>query len=162
MRPFRYYVLNRDPPVLSYLGVDSIKTEGGIPPLPPDIGPLTLLEHPLSWRGDRDQMQRVAAMQTRLDQVNISHHLMVNSGDENELRIECDVRGGMFSQNIFVNENIFQPETARKRYDAVHIAGMYPVKRHQLASGIEKLYVITYGGGDLHTFCPQIAHEHIA
>ena len=158
VRPFRYHVLSRDPPILCYLGVDSIKTDLGVPPLPASLRPVVLLEYPLSWQGARGAMERVLKLQRTLADQGIEHHFMVNTGEEDELRRDAGVRGAHLSQNAFVNEHIFRPEVRENRYDAIYIAGMYRVKRHELARDVARLYVVTYNGRDFHTFCPQLSH----
>jgi hypothetical protein len=158
LRPYNYYVLSHDPPVLCYLGAGIMNKAIGIPPLPDELRPVTLLEYPLSLQADLQQMERVALLQPQLEDQGIEHHFMVNTKIEDRWRIEHNVRGAYFSQNAFVNENIFAPTKATRLYDAIHIAGMYDVKRHELAQKIELLYVVTYNGKDLHTYRPELSH----
>ncbi len=158
MRPYSYYALSHDPAVLCYLGVGSINTGLGVPWLPDDLRPVTLLEYPLSLPNEWHQMKRVARLQEKLEAQGIEHHFMVNANEEDEWRKECGVRGAQWSQNAFVNENVFASADAEKRYDAIHIAGMHDVKRHELAHRIRQLYVVTYDGEDLHAYRPELSH----
>jgi glycosyltransferase involved in cell wall biosynthesis len=64
-----------------------------------------------------------------------------------------------------VDERIFAPTRAAKRFEAVYAAQMQPFKRLHLASQVSSLYVVTYGDTvtpdgehDLHRFEPAVTH----
>jgi glycosyltransferase involved in cell wall biosynthesis len=90
---------------------------------------------------------------------------MVNSIPQQRLLRRFGLTAHLASLNCFVDENVFRIESSPKRFDALYIAQMLPVKRMFLARDIPSIYVVTYGecrdqagGYDLHRFEPTLAH----
>lgn len=88
---------------------------------------------------------------------NRTHHLIVNASEEEVWRKRWFMRGAHFSSSLYVNEHIYKPLDEPKYYDAIYTAQLAPFKRHWLAKNIQRLMVISYGG-DLPSFCPELAH----
>jgi glycosyltransferase involved in cell wall biosynthesis len=151
-----YYILNDHPLVVSCVG--NYARDDPMPPIPDWMKPSVVLEHASWYQGYRHAMERNKSRQEGLEKLGIEHHLIVNSPDEEQLRLEFGVRGGFFSRNQFVNEFIFRPREVFPKYDAVYVARLRPFKRHALARNVSKLLILTDHGEDVPAFCPKVAH----
>jgi len=109
------------------------------------------------WAGNETAMRHYHNYQKHLDEHGIELHLMVNAPDENAMRKKLGVRGALCSKNLFCDEEIFKLSHTDKVYDAIYIAQLQDFKRHALASDINKLVILSYGG-DLASFCPEVSH----
>lgn len=171
-----FYILNTEPLIVSYLGSNALLsivscvshnrafisqvrkgTETQYPLLPAWFRPKYILEHIGGWAEPWHRMARYKSKQTFHFLADREHHLIVNAHDENAARKQFLIRGSHFSNNIYINENLYKPLSEAKVYDAIYTAQLAPFKRVWLAKDIERLMVISYGG-NLHAFCPELKH----
>ena len=153
-----YYILSTQPLIVSFIGDDLFLGETE-QTLPEWFRPKHVLEHVTWWSATLKRMTKYKIRQIRHALNGRTHHLIVNTLDEEAKRKRFFLRGAQFNHNFYINEYIFQPLIEPKYYDAIYTARLDPVKRHWLAKNIEHLYIATFGGnGDLHSFCPELKH----
>jgi len=144
-----FYILSTEPIIVSYIGK--------FPRLSQEFKPKHVLQGCAGFAARWKRMvkhknnQIVHAMRGR------KHHFIINASEEDLWRQRWFMRGGHFNHNIYINEHIYKPLGEPKHYEAIYIAQLLPFKRHWLAKGIERLMVVSYGG-DLPTFCPELAY----
>ncbi len=159
-----FYILSTQPLIVSFVG--SYPFFGGLlyrqgkltrQPLPKWFRPKHILEHVPCWAAPWHQMARRKIKQSLHSIEGRTHHLIVNTSDEEAARKQFSVRGAHFNHNFYINEHIYKPLNEQKCYDAIYTARLVEWKRHQLAKNIERLMIVSYGG-DLHAFCPELKH----
>ena len=144
-----FYILSSEPLIVSYVGK--------FPILPPSFRPKHVLQSSAGFAARWHRMVRHKTNQILHLTRGRKHHFIVNASEEEIFRQGWFMSGGQFSNSLYVNEYIYKPFEEPKHYDAIYIAQLKPFKRHWLAKGIERLMVVSYGG-DLPTFCPELAH----
>ena len=159
-----FYILSTKPLIVSFLGSYPffggwVYQEGKLTnqPLPKWFRPKHVLEHVPCWTAPWYQMARRQIKQILHSIEGRTHHLIVNTSDEEAARKRFLVRGAHFNHNFYINENIYKQLNQQKHYDAIYTARLVAWKRHWLAKQIDSLMVISYGG-DLHGFCPELKH----
>ena len=153
-----YYILSTQPLIVAFKGTDLFlgKAEQTLPEW---FRPKHVLEHITWWSAPLHRMVKFKLRQMRHSIKGRTHHLMVNTLDEEKVRQRLFLRGTHFNHCLYLNEHLFQPLIESKKYDAIYAARLDPSKRHQLAKDIKNLYVATFGGdGDLHAFCSELQH----
>ncbi len=144
-----FYILSTEPLIVSYIGA--------FPTLPKGFQPKHVLESPGGWSARWKPMIKFKQHQIQHQLSGRSYHLMVNASDEEVWRKRWLIQGAHVSSSVYVNEHIYQPLNQPKHYDAIYTAQLLPFKRHGLAKDIQNLMIVSYGG-DLPTFCPELAH----
>ncbi|MFP5273323.1 glycosyltransferase [Coleofasciculus sp.] len=144
-----FYIFSTEPLIVSYVG--------DFPPLPKGFRPKHALQSCAGYTGRWKRIVRHKKNQILHSIKGRKHHFMVNAADEEVWRRRWFIRGAQFSNSLYVNEYIYKPFEQPKHYDAIYIAQLQAFKRHWLAQDIERLMVVSYGG-DLPTFCPELAH----
>ena len=159
-----FYILNTQPLIISFWGTypffDKLlhKNDGIVHrPLPEWFRPKHVIEFIPWWAGRYNQMAKRKVKQTLHNIEGRTHHLIVNSLDEDFLRKRFLMRGAKINAAIYINEHIYKPFTQPKHYDAIYTGRLSSFKRHELAKDVERLMVVSYGG-NLHAFCPQLQH----
>lgn len=159
-----YYILSTEPLIVSFAGSYPffgrwIYKKGKLTnqPLPRWFRPKHVLEHVPRWTAPWTHMARRRIKQTLHSVEGRTHHLIVNTSDEEAARKQFSVRGTHFNHNFYINEYTYKPLTQEKRYDAIYTARLSTFKRHWLAQKIDPLMVVSYGG-DLHALCPELKH----
>ncbi|MGL5873057.1 MAG: glycosyltransferase [Xenococcaceae cyanobacterium] len=158
MRFHGYYILSTHPLIVSFIG-DDLFLGKAEQTLPEWFRPKYVLEHVTWWSATPKRMVKYKLRQIRHGFKGRTHHLVVNTLDEESARKRFLIRGNHFNHNFYINEHLLKPLEQPKNYDAVYTARLDPVKRHWLAKNIERLFIATFGGdGNLHTFCPELQH----
>lgn len=70
--------------------------------------------------------------------------VLTNTNDEAELLEKAGLETVICHQNTFLDETFYYPTNEIKRYDAIYDAALAPFKRHELASEIDNLALISY------------------
>jgi glycosyltransferase involved in cell wall biosynthesis len=164
MQFYGFYIFNVEPTIISFIGgypfFGGFKYENSkfsYQVLPGWFRPKHVFEHLPYWCGIPKIIKRHQFKSALHRLEGRTHHLMVNASDEEALRKQLSIRGGHFSHNIYINENLYKPLNEIKCYDAIYTAQLQKFKRHSLAKDIKRLMVVSYGG-DLHSFCPELKH----
>lgn len=144
-----FYILSTEPLIVSYIG--------DFPTLPKGFRPKHVLQSVAGWATPWKRMVRHKKNQILHSMRGRKHHFIVNASDEEVWRKRWFMRGAQFSSSLYVNEHIYKPLDEPKHYGAIYIAQLQPFKRHWLAKDIDRLMIVSYGG-DLPTFCPELAH----
>ncbi|MEQ8753383.1 MAG: glycosyltransferase [Coleofasciculus sp. G1-WW12-02] len=144
-----FYILSTEPLIVSYIG--------HFPSLPEGFRPKHILQGCAGFAARWKPMVKHKTNQILHSLKGRKHHFIVNTPEEDLWRKRWLMQGAHFNHNLYVNEYIYKPLDEPKHYDAIYIAQLAPFKRHWLAKDIKRLMVVSYGG-DLPTFCPELAH----
>ncbi len=144
-----FYILSTEPLIVSYVG--------DLPTLPKGFKPKHVLQSVAGWATPWKRMVRHKKNQILHSMRGRKHHFIVNALDEEVSRKRWFMRGAQFSSSLYVNDHIYKPLDEPKHYDAIYVAQLQRFKRHWLAKDIDRLMMVSYGG-DLPTFCPELAH----
>jgi len=144
-----FYILSTEPLIVSYIG--------DFPVRPQWFRPKHVLQSVAGFAAPWKRMVRHKKNQILHSFRGRKHHFIVNALEEEVWRKRWLMRGSHFSSSLYVNEHIYKLLDELKHYDAIYIAQLLPFKRHWLAKDIERLMIVSYGG-DLPTFCPELAH----
>ena len=159
-----FYILSTQPLIVSFKGTypffDKLihKDDGVVHQrLPKWFRPKHVIEFIPWWAGQWHQMVRRKVKQILHTIEGRTHHLIVNSLDEDILRKRFFIRGLKLNAALYINEHTYKPFAESKHYDAIYTGRLSSFKRHELAKDIKRLMVASYGG-NLHVFCPQLQH----
>lgn len=153
MLHFGYYIFSTQPLIISFIGnyplfgkVVSKDKKKVHQPLPKWFRPQHVLEHIPGWCAPPKQImiRKIKSILHSLE--GRTHHLMVNAADEEQMRKRFLIRGGHFSHNLYINENLYKPIEQPKVYDAIYTAQLNSSKRLWLAKNVEQLMIVSYGG----------------
>ena len=159
-----FYILSTQPLIVSFKGTypffDKLlhKDDGVVHQrLPEGFRPKHVIEFIPWWAGRWHHMARRKAKQILQKIEGRTHHMIVNSLDEDVLRKRFLIRGVKLNAALYINEHTYKPSAETKHYDAIYTGRLSSFKRHELAKDVECLMVGSYGG-NLHAFCPQLQH----
>jgi glycosyltransferase involved in cell wall biosynthesis len=153
------YVLWEDPLIISTFAgpaqesvVHNIKSE------------LDVIYHPY-WIWTYRTIPWFFQQEIRSRYTNKRAHYLCSSSSELRLLRRLGLGGALSSLSTYIGEHVFSIRDGERKYDAVYAAQMERFKRIELASEIEKLFVLTYGPQrdeaghfDLHSYCPEVSH----
>ncbi|MDZ7839360.1 MAG: hypothetical protein U5R46_00855 [Gammaproteobacteria bacterium] len=140
-----YVVLSVKPTILIYTGTYQDYPDTFVPPPPADLRPDVVIEM-LSWWMSPEFAVRIAERYER-GADGINRMLMTNAADEDRTRREHGIDGFHCNKEIFALEHVFKPQPRVKRYNAIYVARLDPLKRHELARRVRHLRLLTGGKG---------------
>lgn len=105
-------------------------------------------------KSDKNKSDRIEAfVRAKLEYPEVELHAICNESIELEVFKNTCINSFFINQNAFLDTDLFKLKNNKKEFDAVYNAQLKPFKRHHLATGLENIALIYYGGsGDLGYF----------
>lgn len=142
-----YFVLSVEPLIVLYNGSYQHLPDYPVPPLPAGMRPDVVIEM-MSWVLSPSTAEQVARRYDN-QRDGVRRMLMVNVPVEDAVRRAVGIDGFRCHKEIFALSDIFRPEPAPTCHDAVYVARLAAFKRHQLASAVPNLHLLTGGLGEI-------------
>lgn len=141
-----YIVVSVEPLILVYTGTFQDRPDTVIPEPPSGTEPDVVIEL-MSWHLSRTMAEGIARRYAR-DNGGPHRMLMTSAEDEDRHRIAAGIDGFLCHKEIFALEDVFTPNTrVMQRYNAIYTARIDAFKRHELASRVKHLRLLTGGKG---------------